>query len=118
MRWSLLPFSMLIGALLHAQPASEPDWASEEAILRGLNLPTKGDGLLQIFRDRTPKADTVEQFNKHAAKLSDPAFPERAKATAELLKMGPTIRPLLEHLIRDGKLELETKRRMEQIVAN
>src|SRR5438093_133320 len=112
MRWSLLLFSMLIGAVLCAQPSSDPDWSGDEALLRGLNLPTKGDGLLQIFRDRTPKSDTVELFNKHAAKLSDPAFPERAKATKELLKMGPTIRPLLEQLIRDGKLELETKRRM------
>lgn len=117
MRWSLLLFSTLIGAALYGQP-TEQDWAGDEAILRNLNLPTKGDGLLQIFRDRTPKADLVEEFQKHAAKLGSTNFQERTKASDDLLKMGPVIRPLLEALIAEGKLELETKRRMQQLLTN
>ena len=117
MRWSLLLFSLLIGAALYGQP-TEQDYSGDEAVLRGLNLPTKGDGLLEIFRQRTPQSDTVEQFQTHASKLGSSNFQERTKATNDLLKMGPVVRPLLEALIAEGKLDLETKRRMQQVVSN
>lgn len=116
MRWSLPLFGLLVATALHAQPADEHDWAGDEAVLKKMNLPTKGPALLQIFRDRTPTPETAKQFHKHVARLDAAPFPERMKANADLLKMGPVVRPFLVYLIADGKLELETKRRQEQIL--
>ncbi len=117
MRWSVPAFSLVIVAALWAQPTVEQeDFTGDEAVLRGMNLPTKGAALLQVFRDRTPKSDTVQQFQKHVAKLGAPTFPERMKANDDLVKMGSVIRPLLESLIAQGNLDLETKRRVEQVL--
>ena len=120
MRWSLALFTCLIAAVCQGQtqPASDSDYAHDETTLRGMNLPTKGAALLQILRDRTPKSDTGEKFKKVAARLDAPTYPERVKATADLLKMGPIIRPLLEQLLTDDNLELETKRRVQQVLEN
>lgn len=118
MRWYLSLFALPVSVLLYAQtpPVEPPDWSYEESVLRGMNLPTKGSDLLRILRDRTPKEDTVAQFKKHASRLDAANFAERMKANADLLKMGSVIRPLLEQLIAEGRLELETKRRVEQIL--
>jgi hypothetical protein len=111
--------SILLGLLLAASAGAQStdgDWTGDEAVLKSMGLPTKGAALLKILRDRTPKPDTVSEFNKHVPHLSASTFAERNKANADLIKMGPVIRPLLERLLLDSKLELETKRRLQAIL--
>src|SRR5207253_9139392 len=50
-------------------------------------------------------------------RLGSVNYPERIKANADLLKMGAVTRPLLERLLADTTPELETKRRLQAILA-
>ena len=88
MRWGMAIFGILIASAVHAQSVSENEWAADEAVLREQRLPTKGPELLQILRDRTPSAETIQQFKKHVTRLHAAAYTERIKASAELTKMG------------------------------
>ncbi len=120
MRWSTAFIVLLVASSAGAQtpPPDEQDWASDVAVLAGMGLPTKGPELLRIFRERTPTPDTIKQFTKCVSRLDATTFAERTKANAELLKMGPVVRPLLENLHADKKMELETKRRLQSILEN
>jgi hypothetical protein len=116
MRWRLAMLALLVASSAHAQSAGDSDWSADEAVLREQKLPTKGPELLQILRERTPSTQTAEQFRKHVARLRAAPYGERVKATAQLLKMGPLIRPLLENLVLDPKLDAETDSRLHHVL--
>jgi hypothetical protein len=116
MRWGMAILGILVSSAVHAQTVSENDWAADEAVLREQRLPTKGPELLQILRDRTPSADTIQQFKIHVARLHAAAYTERIKATADLTKMGPVARPLLENLLLETKADAETVGRIRQVL--
>lgn len=99
-----------------AQSGGDSDWAADEAVLREQKLPTKGADLLQILRDRTPSLQTAEQFHKNVALLKAAPYGQRVKATDELLKMGPLIRPLLENMLLESKIDPETDSRLRLVL--
>jgi len=114
MRWRhlLLAFSIASPAIAQSTP-NESEWTADETLLREQKLPTKGKGLLQILRDRTPSQDVIRQFHLHVGKLNATQYAERLHATGDLVKMGPVVRPLLENLLRETKADLETVRRLK-----
>ncbi|MSQ94505.1 MAG: hypothetical protein EXR98_08105 [Gemmataceae bacterium] len=112
MRWWLIAFILVIAPAAYAQT---DEYAADETVLREQRLPTKGPDLLQIFRDRTPKPDTITQVNKYVARLQSSPYVDRVKASAELRAMGPVVRPLLENLLAEGKHDLETVRRLREV---
>jgi hypothetical protein len=116
MRRRLAILALLVASSVSAQSGGENDWAADEAILRDQKLPTKGPELLQTLRERTPSPQTAELFGKHVARLKAAPYGERVKATAALLKMGPLIRPLLDNLLLDHKLDAETETRLRHIL--
>lgn len=116
MRVRLVILGLLIASSASAQEGGANDWAADEAVLREQKLPTKGAELLEILRQRTPSPRTAEQFHKQVARLKAAPYAERAKATAELMKMGPLIRPLLETLLQEGKLDPETDGRLRLLL--
>ncbi len=116
MRWRLAILALFVASSAHAQSAGDNDWSADEAVLREQKLPTNGPALLQILRERTPSPQTAEQFHKHVARLKAAPYGERVKATAELVKMGPLVRPLLESLLLEGKLDAETDSRLRHVL--
>ena len=98
------------------QSGADGDWTGEEAVLREQKLPTKGADLLRILRERTPTPHTVEQFQKQVGRLKAAPYGERVRATSELLKMGPLIRPLLENVLAKGKLDPEADGRVRHVL--
>ena len=64
MRWRILLLSLFVTTPTLAQSANEIDWASDESLLREQKLPTKGAGLAQILRDRTPSPEVIRQFKQ------------------------------------------------------
>jgi hypothetical protein len=114
MRWWMALCSFVAASVVFAQTGRENDLSADEAVLRQMRLPTKGAELLQILRDRTPKPDTIQQFKSHVTRLKAATYTDRVKATAELKKMGPLIRPLLENLLLEIKADAETVGRLRQ----
>jgi hypothetical protein len=117
MRWPMTFLMFLVPFPLVAQTKEgrEKDWEASEAVLREHQLPTKGPGLLTILRDRAPSAETIKQFAVHVQRLRAPFYQERSQATADLIKMGPGVRPLLENLLRT-KVDPETAARLRKIL--
>lgn len=111
-----LLLGIFVATVAAAQPAGENEWSADEAVLREQRLPTKGPDLLQILRDRTPKSDTIEQFRKLIPRLHAASYADRVKATAELTKMRPIVRPLMENLLLDIKADAETMGRLRQVL--
>lgn len=118
MRWSMAALGCLVACAAHAQPAPDAERAADEAVLREQRLPTKGPELLQILRDRTPSEQTIRAFGQHVARLTAASYTQRIKAAADLTKMGPVVRPLLENHLRDGKTDAETAGRIRQVLAH
>ena len=116
MRWRLTLLALLIAAPLLAQSPGNSEWADDEAVLAAGRLPTKGPELLSILRMRIPKADSIDTFRKHVVRLNAAGYAERARATADLIKMGPVVRPLLENLLRDSKADAETVGRLRVVL--
>lgn len=116
MRWRLTFLALILAPSVRAQGAGDNEYAADEAILREQNLPTKGAELLQILRERTPKAQTTEQFYKLVARLKAAPYPERVRATGDLVKMGPLIRPLLESVLAEGKVDAEAASRLRHVL--
>jgi hypothetical protein len=114
MRWWMALLGFVVVYAVSAQTGEKTDWSADEAVLRDQRLPTKGPELLQILRDRTPSADTIGQFKLHVARLNVATYADRIKATAELKKMGPVVRPLLENLLVEIKADAETVGRLRQ----
>ena len=114
MRWWMALLGYLVAYAVSAQTVGKTDWSADEAVLRDQHLPTKGPALLQILRDRTPSADAIGQFKMHVARLNVAVYADRVKATTELKKMGPIVRPLLENLLLEIKADAETVGRLRQ----
>src|SRR5437763_20129 len=115
MRWRSATFGLLVASTAWAQPAGDSERAADEGVLREQNLPTKGADLLQIFRDRTPSSEESTKFKAQVVRRKAAAYTDRIKATAELVKMGPKVRPLLDHLLLDLKADAETINRLRQV---
>lgn len=116
MHLRLVLLGLFVASAAAAQTPGDSECSAAEAVLRDQRLPNKGPELLQVLRDRTPSANTVVQFKKHVARLNAAAYADRLKATADLTKMGPVVRPLLENLLLDIKADAETIGRLRQVL--
>jgi hypothetical protein len=116
MRWSIAMLGLFIAPVAFAQPAKDSEREADEAILREQRLPTSGAELLQILRDLTPAADTIDQVAKHVARLRAANYTDRLKATSALVKMGPVVRPLIENMLREGTADAETAGRLREVI--
>lgn len=116
MRWRLMILGFILAAGALAQAPTEHDYSADETLLRNQGLPTKGDGLLRVLRDRTPSKEILAQFNKHVGRLRAAPFAERKQATDDLLKMGAVVRPLLEKTLVESSVDLETLRRLRHVL--
>jgi hypothetical protein len=116
MPWRCLLMCLIVAAPVLAQTPRDSEWASDEALLREQKLPSKGKGLVQILRDRTPSPEVIRQFQNHVTHLSAAQYADRLHATDELRKMGPVVRPLLQNVLRETKAELETVRRLKHVL--
>ena len=114
--WRLILIALLVASPLRAQTPVENPHADDEAELTAQRLPIKGPELLTILRSRIPSAEIQQQFAKHVAGLHASSYVERMKATSELKKMGPVVRPLLEHLIQEIKADAETMGRLRLVL--
>ena len=116
MRWRLSIITLLLASPVFAQGTAANPFAADEALLRGSKLPVKGADLLQTIRDRTPSPDITAKFQHLAARLKTASYGERLRATAELIKMGPVVRPLLENHLLEIRLDPETTARLRHVL--
>src|SRR5688500_16955819 len=86
---------LVLLAIAHPVCAQADDRTADDGLLRDSQLPTSGPQLAQILRKRTPSPDIVKQFQQHVARLKTTTYGDRLNATAELVKMGAVVRPLL-----------------------
>lgn len=115
MRFVIAIIGCLHATSVLAQPTPDVERAADEAVLRDHKLPTKGPELLNILRDHTPSADGIARFKSSVAKLKVSNYADRLKATADLARLGPRVRPLLENLLQDFKADAETIGRLRSV---
>src|SRR5262249_30939067 len=85
----------------------------DEEILRAAGLPTDGPALLDHFRKLTAGED--QAIRDIVAKLSDPSFAVREKATLAAIAKGYRAVPALRQAGRGG--DLETQKRVSRCIA-
>jgi hypothetical protein len=105
-----LCLTFLLGPAFAQAPPAEYD----EKLLRQHDLPTDGDGLLKLFRDRTPSAELTRRFGGLLARLNADSYDERKRATAEIVGLGAAARPLLQQVLDHPPADRETLRRVEK----
>ncbi len=108
------PLACLVGLLLTAQaPDASGDAALDEALLREHHLPVRGPELLDFFRQRIPTPEVIVQFRLAYGQLSSPVYAERARASADLLRLSHAVRPLLLRALEQPPADRETLRRAQ-----
>src|SRR5258708_4239547 len=96
-RLTLSLFLLLsVTALSAQQPKTDP---AEEArlaqisadadLLRGVNLPVDGAGLVEFFQKRTLRDGDKVRIQKLIRQLGDEEFDRRETASRELINLGP-----------------------------
>ena len=110
-----LAMLVVLGALaLGSAGLANP--AADEAFLKENKIGVDGPALLEFFRQRTVKGGDEARIKELIKKLGDDSFDVREKASKELARFGPSIRPvLLEALKADPGAE--TRRRLEELLA-
>lgn len=121
MIWRMTMPGLLAAALatepVFAQAVPAHDWSGDEAVLREQHLPVKGSALLQILRSRTPSPDMAGKFRHLVSRLDAASYAERIRSTADLLELGPVVRPLLETQLLATKADPETTARLRHVLA-
>jgi len=119
-------FLSFVWLFLAAAPACPQEESPEENSLRTVHekllrthkLPTSGPALLDFFADRTPSPERIERVKAIIVRLGAPAYDTRVDADAQLNKLAKLARPILREAVRDGRLPLETRRRLELVLKN
>jgi hypothetical protein len=95
-------------------PAGNPDReaARDETALLTAGLKTDNSSLLQFFRSRTLPPDQRAQFRTLVRQLGSSSYKDRTKASADLVKMGPKVKGLLQSVKKETD-DRETVRRAE-----
>ena len=102
-------------AFVPAAPAAD-DWAaSDQQLLRALNLPQDGAGLVEFFTKRTLRDDDRPKIQGLIRKLGDDDFDVREKAMADLVAVGAVAKPMLRDALKDKDIEII--RRVETCLA-
>jgi hypothetical protein len=103
-------------SLCSSSLAQAPDCSWEEGLLAEHGLPNHGAGLLSILRGRIPSAELAQKAQHFVPRLSAAVYPVRDKATADLIKLGPVVRPLLQKQLLERNQSAETTARLRQIL--
>src|ERR1043165_9625086 len=99
-----------------AQSPRATDGSTDEKLLREHRLSTDGPALVKMLRDRIPSPEGQQQFRQLVSRLNAATYPARSKATADLIQMGPIIRPLVETHIEIAKADPETASRLRHVL--
>lgn len=108
---STFALSMTTGSLV----GSEVDTEAEEVTLRAAHVSVEGRSLLELFRQRTPDAETRKRVQKWIEQLGSFSFVEREEASAELEACDVAATALL--LRADHHIDLEIRRRARHAIS-
>ncbi len=102
-----------------AAPTTPTTATSDEALLRGANVPTDAAGLLEFFRKRTADGADKERLKALAEQLGDDVFQVRERASAQLVAAGTRAKQILQDATHHEDLEIayrakECLRRIDQ----
>ena len=96
-------------------PAAD-DWtASDEQLLRSINLPTDGPGLVDFFKKRTLRDGDRPKIQALIRKLGDDDFDVREQSMQDLVSLGAVAKPMLRAALKDKDIEIQ--RRVETCLA-
>jgi outer membrane protein assembly factor BamB len=101
----ILPILCLILPAAAVRAADE-DVADDERLLRSCDFPVDGPGLLDAFRQRTPSPEVLDRVRQLLRRCGSENFEERERASADLLALGPRVRPLLRLAQHDRDPEI------------
>ena len=99
-----LPLGLVLLALV-PMPASADDAAADELAPCAAGLPTEGPALLDFLRKRAARR-RPGRVQALIRKLADDDFDVREKATADLVAMGPAVRPACREVLQDRDPEV------------
>jgi HEAT repeat protein len=107
----------IAAVILPASPAPAADElaAADEQLLRTLNLPVDGAGLVDFFKKRTLRDGDRPRIQALIRKLGDDDFDTREKALQDLVALGAVAKPLLKEALKDP--DVEVVRRVETLIA-
>jgi HEAT repeat protein len=111
----LLLASSFLVLLVRAAPAADDAAAADEQLLRSLNLPQDGAGLVDFFTKRTLRDGDRPKVQAMIRKLGDDDFDVREKAMADLVALGAVAKPMLRDALKEK--DVEVVRRVESCLA-
>jgi outer membrane protein assembly factor BamB/HEAT repeat protein len=114
---SLSRFIVATSFLVLLAPAAQADEASaaDEQLLRSLNLPLDGAGLVDFFTKRTLRDGDRPRIQAMIKRLGDDDFDVREKAMADLVALGALAKPMLRDALKEK--DVEVLRRVETCLA-
>lgn len=93
-------------------PAAGDDMsAADEQALRDAKIGADPRALLEFFRRRTPDETDARRAEALVRQLGDDEFERREQASAELLRRGPVVLPLLKKGCKDADPEVARRAR-------
>jgi hypothetical protein len=102
----LLLLSPLLLLFVAPAPAADEAAAADEELLRSLNLPTDGPGLVEFFKKRTLREGDRTRIQTLIRKLGDDDFDVREASMQELVALGALAKPLLREAIKESDVEI------------
>jgi hypothetical protein len=102
---SLLVLTSTCGSAAGAERDAEED----KETLRRAGLPAEEPGLLELFRKRTPNADSQAHIQALIAQLGSDSFAEREEASEELAACGVAAVGLLRQATHHDDLEIRRR---------
>lgn len=111
-RWMCL--LVLVAALGLAGPGragATDDAAADRETLEAAGIAPTPAGLLEYFRKRTLSDALRDRILELIRRLGDDEFAVREKATADLVALGATVRPLVTRALSDPDLEIRKRAR-------
>jgi hypothetical protein len=110
--WSVFVLvSLDLGSSVAHSFDADADIEADEESLRAVRQPVDGPSLLELFRKRTPNADTQAHFKMLIAQLGSASFLEREEASDELASSGVTAAGLLRRAAKHSDLEIRRRSR-------
>jgi hypothetical protein len=107
---TLIPLLVLTG-IWGSAAGGETDAQADEETLRTARLRIDGPSLLELFRKRTPDADSQARIQSLIAQLGNDSFSEREEASEELTGHGVAAVGLLRAALHHADLEIRWRAR-------
>jgi HEAT repeat protein len=115
MRWRavLLLIVAWVDCPGRAADSDDAGRTADEQTLRAKGFKTDSLSLLRFFHARTLTPEKEEVYFAKVKQLGDTSYRVRNQATADLVKAGEQVRPVLQEVLKEGKYSLEILRRVE-----